>query len=125
MTFSNVHHGADGWEGLKPWVVGIYDDGAGAITYALGTLASGQNVGGNSEGGSVGGGGTSNDLVGYIQSFDVHVVTDATDIQEFTYNDIDNTQRVKQVSSSFDGFCRLKLNWTNAYKIINEYFNAR
>ena len=31
---------------------------------------------------------------GYIQSFDVHVVTDATDIQEFTYNDIDNTQRV-------------------------------
>ena len=58
MTFSNVHHGADGWEGIKPWVVGIYDDGAGAIAYALGTLASGQNVGGNSEGGSVGGGGT-------------------------------------------------------------------
>ena len=94
MTFSNVHHGADGWEGIKPWVVGIYDDGAGAITYALGTLASGANVGGNSEGGSVGGGGTSDALVGYIQSFDVHVVTDATDIQEFTYNDIDNTQRV-------------------------------
>ena len=95
MTFSNVHHGADGWEGIKPWVVGIYDDGAGAIAYALGTLASGQNVGGNSEGGSFGGGGTFSDaLVGYIQSFDVHVVTDATDIQEFTYNDIDNTQRV-------------------------------
>lgn len=95
LTFSNVHHGADGWEGIKPWVVGIYDDGAGAITYALGTLASGANVGGNSEGGSTGGsGGYSDSLVGYIQSFDVHVVTDATDIQEFTYNDIDNTQRV-------------------------------
>ena len=94
MTFSNVHHGADGWEGLKPWVVGIYDDGAGAIAYALGTLASGQNAGGNSEGGSFGGGGTINNAPGYIQSFDVHVVTDATDIQEFTYNDIDNTQRV-------------------------------
>lgn len=94
MTFSNVHHGADGWEGIKPWVVGIYDDGAGAIAYALGTLASGTNAGGNSEGGSVGGGGYSDSLVGYIQSFDVHVVTDATDIQEFTYNDIDNTQRV-------------------------------
>lgn len=95
MTFSNVHHGADGWEGIKPWVVGIYDDGAGAITYALGTLASGQNAGGNSEGGSVGGGGgTIDNAPGYIQSFDVHVVTDATDLQEFTYNDIDNTQRV-------------------------------
>lgn len=94
MTFSNVHHGADGWEGIKPWVVGIYDDGAGAIAYALGTLASGQNAGGNSEGGSVGGGGTINNAPGYLQSFDVHVVTDATDIQEFTYNDIDNTQRV-------------------------------
>lgn len=94
MTFSNVHHGADGWEGIKPWVVGIYDDGAGAIAYALGTLASGQNVGGNSEGGSFGGGGTFENASGYIQSFDVHVVTDATDLQEFTYNDIDNTQRV-------------------------------